>query len=261
MGPVVTVFAMKKAIEKAKQSAIGTALIRNTTHQGAMGYYPLIAANKGMAGFASVSEPPLMAPYGARAAGIANSPIAIAVPAMKHRPLILDMATSVVAGGKIWLARDRGVPIPAGWALDPDGNPTTDANLGEVLLPMGGYKGSGLAIMMECLTSLMVGNPLVGPSLTQDAYRDIHIQNSVVAAIDIAAFTSLQQYRADVDSLIEGIKSLPKAEDIDEILVPGEPEDRVYDERVENGIPLPQGTIHNLEKVATRFGVPVPPPL
>jgi ureidoglycolate dehydrogenase (NAD+) len=246
-------------MEKAKEVGIGWGLIRNTTHQGAMGYYPLMAAKEDMAGIAIVCSPPNMAPFGARAAGLHNSPIAIAVPARKRRPLILDMATSVAAGGKLLLAVDKGVPIPEGWALDTDGNPTTDPSVARILVPFGGPKGSGLALMFECLSSLMVGNPLLQPMLVGPERVRRHRQNSVIAAIDIGTFTDVEDYKERIDDLIGGLKALPKAEGFDEILVPGEPEDNVYDDRVRRGIPLPPGTLRNLQSAAERFDLVLPP--
>jgi LDH2 family malate/lactate/ureidoglycolate dehydrogenase len=258
LGPVVTTVAMRRAIEKARTAGIGWAVIRNTTHQGAMAYYALMAVEAGMAGIAIVCSPPNMAPFGARAAGVHNSPISIAVPAGRHRPLCLDMATSVAAGGKLSLARDKGIPLPPGWALDGAGQPTTDAHQAKILLPFGGPKGSGLAMMFETLTSLMVGNPLLGPALGGEAGAGRHRQNSVVAAIDVGAFTDLAAYRAEVDRLIDGLRALPRADGITEILVPGEPEDRTTAERERGGVPLPAGTVENLRRVAARFRVPVP---
>jgi LDH2 family malate/lactate/ureidoglycolate dehydrogenase len=258
LGPVVTVVAMRRAIEKARQAGIGWALIRNTTHQGAMAYYALMAAREGMAGLAIVCSPPNMAPHGARAAGVHNSPIAIAVPARRHRPLVLDMATSVAAGGKLRLAVDKGVALPPGWALDKDGNPTTDATRAAILVPFGGPKGSGLAMMFETLTSLMAGNPLLEPALFGEEGAARHRQNSVVAAIDIGTFTAVDGYRDHVDRLIDGLKALPRAAGVGEILVPGEPEDRSAEERSRDGVPLPAGTVQNLRGVAARLGVPLP---
>jgi LDH2 family malate/lactate/ureidoglycolate dehydrogenase len=257
-GPVVTVLAMRRAIAKARQAGLGWALIRNTTHQGAMAYYALMAAGEGMAGLAIVCSPPNMAPHGARAAGVHNSPISIAVPARHHRPLCLDMATSVAAGGKLRLAVDKGVPIPPGWALDRDGHPTTDAKRAVILLPFGGPKGSGLAMMFETLTSLMAANPLLEPALFGADGAARHRQNSVVAAIDIGTFTDVEEYRERVDRLIDGIQRLPRVEGAGEILVPGEPEDRCMEERRRNGIPLPAGTVRNLGGVAERFGIKLP---
>ncbi len=258
LGPVVTTWAMRQVMAKAEAVGIGWGFIKNTTHQGAMGYYPLMAAQRGMAGLAFVCSPPNMAPYGASAAGVHNSPIALCVPGKNCRPLLLDMATSVAAGGKLRLAKDRGTPLPVGWALDANGKPATDAHSAVVLLPFGGPKGSGLALMFECLSSLMVGDPLLEPALDKQPGAHRHRQHGVVAAINIAMYTDVETYRKHVDGVIAGIKNLPRAEGCSEILVPGEIEDRLFDERVEKGIPLPVGTVRNLRKVSERFGIPMP---
>ena len=261
LGPAVTTFAMHRVMEKAKQVGVGWGLIRNLVHQGAIGYYSLMAAKADMEGITLVCNPPNMAPYGARAPGVHNSPIAIAVPAKQHRPLVLDMATSVAAGGKLSLAIDKGISIPEGWALDKDGKPTTDPNLAAMLIPAGGPKGSGLALMFECLSSIMAGNPLLEPVLANPGGERRHSQNSVVAAVDIGLFTDVENYKQHIDALIRRLKALPKADGVEEIFVPGEPEDRRHDERVQHGIPLPDGTLRNLRRVAERFGVELPPGL
>jgi LDH2 family malate/lactate/ureidoglycolate dehydrogenase len=257
-GPVVTTYAMRQAIAKAAEVGVGWAVIRNTTHQGAMGYYALMAASEGMAGLALVCNPPNMAPTGAKAPGVHNSPLAIAVPGHKHPALVLDMATSVAAFGKIQLAVDKGISIPSGWALDQDGNPTTDPTLAKILLPAGGYKGYGLALLFECLSSLFAMNPLLEPTLLHREPVPPGTQNSVVAAINIATFGDVAAYREHVDRLVEGIKGLPKMDGVDEIMVPGEPELRVLAERQANGIPLPEGTVRNLRQVAAKLDVPLP---
>ena len=257
-GPIVTVFAMNRVIGKAKEIGICWGIIRNTTHQGALGYYALMPAEQDMAGIASVCSPPNMAPFGAKAKGVHNSPIAIAVPAKKRDPLLLDMATSIVAGGKLSLAEDKGESIPVEWSLDPEGNPTTKPSFDNILLPFGGPKGSGLALMFETLSSLMVGNPLLEVNITGRKRTPRGLQNSFLAAIDIAAFTDVETYKENVDLLIDAQKSLTKAEGVAEIFVPGEPEHRIQEERKKNGIPMPAGTISNLRAVAGRFGVKMP---
>jgi len=261
LGPVATTLAMRRVIPKAREAGIGWALVRETTHTGAMGYYAEMAVREGLVGIALVCSRPNMAPHGARALGVHNSPIAIAVPASRHQRLMLDMATSIAAGGKLRLALDRGVPIPPGWALDKDGHPTTDAKLAAILLPAGGPKGSGLALMFECLTSIMAGNPLLAPAIQRTEASPRHHQNSVVAAVDIETFSDLGRYREDVDRLIDALKTLPRAEGTEEVLAPGEPEDRVREARLRQGIPLPGGTVRNLRRVAERFGVAFPPAL
>ena len=257
-GPVVTKFAMHRVMEKARQVGIGWGLIRETTHQGAMAYYALMAAEEDMAGIASVCSPPNMAPHGAKVAGVHNSPIAIAVPGRRNGHLVLDMATSVAAGGKIKLAVDKGTPIPAGWALNENGDPTVDPKEATILMPFGGPKGSGLALMFECLASLMVGNPLLKAVAPGEERRSIWIQNSFVAAIDIGTFTDVEGYKTDADDTVDTLKALPRAEGTDEILVPGEPENRVLQKRKRDGIPLPGGTVKNLRTVARKLGVRLP---
>ena len=260
-GPVVTTFAMEQVMSKAREVGIGWGLIRNTTHQGAMGYYVQMAARQSMAGIALVCNPPNMAPTGARVAGVHNSPIAIGVPGNDHAPLIFDMATSVAAGGKVQVAIDKGVPIPEGWALDADGNPTTDPKQATTLLPAGGYKGYGLSLMFECLSSVMMGNPLLGLALQDRDSVRTGTQNSVVAAIDIGSFTGVQEYKENIDTLVSGLKGLPRTEGTDEIFVPGEPEDRVFEDRSQHGIPLPPGTVQKLRSTAAKFEIELPPEL
>ena len=257
-GPVVTVFAMNKTIEKARDAGVCWSIIRNTTHQGAMAYYSLMAVEHDMAGIAVVCSPPNMAPFGAKGKGVHNSPIAIAVPAKEGDPLVLDMATSVVAGGKLNLAQDKGEPIPLEWSLDPKGNPTTVPSFDNILLPFAGPKGSGLALMFATLSNIMVGNPLLEPNITGRAPTARGVQNSFLVALDIGAFTDVEKYKADIDALIAAQKTLPKADGFEDILVPGEPEYRTQAERSRNGIPLPMGTVRNLRAVAERFGVRMP---
>jgi ureidoglycolate dehydrogenase (NAD+) len=249
---------MQRAMQKAREVGIGWGVIRNTTHQGAIGYSSRMAALEGMAGIALVCSPPNMAPYGAKAPGVHNSPITIAVPGRRPHPLLLDMSTSIAAGGKLRLAVDRGTPIPQGWALTKVGEPTPDPNLASVLLPAGGPKGSGLALMFETLTGLMAGNPVLIPMLLGHERVRRHRQNSVVTAINIATFTDLERYRQGVDYLIEGLKTLPKADGTQEILAPGELEARTCVERTRDGIPLPEGTVGRLRAVAERFSVEMP---
>ena len=279
LGPVVTVRVLNMMMEKAAKAGIGWAIIRNVTHQGALGYYTEMVAKRNMAGIVTVNGPPNMAPFGARVAGVQNTPIAIGVPARKHRSLNLDMATSIVAGGKIWNAIEKGISIPETWGIDKNGNPVTNPSDLASLLPVGGPKGSGLAMMFECLCSIMVGNPLLEPVLhgtdTEPAsppatekkadvigvrpqYVPKHRQNSIVAAINIGKFTDLEEYKDHVDLLIDGIKSLPKAKGVSEILVPGEVEEKTYDGRVINGIPIPQVTAENLKKLSDKFTVKLP---
>lgn len=256
LGPVATVQAMRTVIAKAKDIGIGWGLIRNVTHQGAMGYYAEMASSEGLAGIAVVCSPPNMAPFGAKAAGVHNSPISFSFPAAKRKPITLDMATSIAAGGKLSVAADKRVQIPDTWALDADGNATTDPSVAQILMPAGGPKGSGLALVFQCLTSLMVDNPLLVPVLRGAAKT--HNQNSLVAAIDISFFMDVDTYRSHVDDLIDELKKLPRADGFDEILMPGEPEQRTFEKRSEKGVPLPPGTVDKVREAASRFGLTSP---
>lgn len=255
-GPIPTMQALERVMEKARTIGIGWALIRNLTHQGAIGYYSEHAARHGLAGITIVCSPPNMVPHGARRAGVHNSPIAIAVPAGRHHPLVLDMATSIAAGGKLMLAQDKRIPLGEGWAVDAQGNPTTDALLAKYLLPAGGPKGSGLALMFQALTSQMANNPLITPVLGGEP--NTFGQNSIVAAIDIGLFTDLEQYKAGIDELIDALKALPKAPGVEEILMPGEPEFNTLAQRTAHGIPIPPGTRDKLQAAAQRFGLDLP---
>jgi len=258
-GPVTLKFAMEKAIEKARQASIGWVLVANSSHAGAVGYYTRMAAEAGMAGLYMGASQPNMAYYGARVPGVATNPIAISVPGTRHHMISLDMATAVAGVGKLMHHRDTGEPLGAGWALDADGYPTTDPMKGTLPTPLGGPKGSGLSVMFECLTSLMVGAPLVQRFVT--GTYTTHQQNGLVAAIDIAAFTDADDYRANVDALFDAIKALPRAPGVEEILLPGEGGDRVFEQRSRDGIPLTAGIWRRMGELGDRLGVAMPPTL
>ena len=258
-GACSATYAMKIAVEKAKTCGIGWALVTNTVTPFAIGQYVQIAMENNMAGISATFSSPLVAPYGAKTVGVHNGPISIGVPSKKRKPPLLDMATSTVAFGKIDVAVDKRIEIPADWALDKDGNPTTDPRKASILLPFGLYKGSGLAFMMECLTGIMSGAPLVAPWLASDQEgKRRHTQNSIMAAIDIAAFTDPDVFAEQVDDLIAAIKSLPRADGFDEIYVPGEIEENITIERMRDGIPLPPGTVDKLRDAAKDYGVAIP---
>src|SRR6516225_8325719 len=156
--------AMAEAMACAREVHVGWCAARNITHAGAVGYFALQAANVGMAGIVMSASGPMMAYHGAKAAGVSSNPLAIAFPAENRPPLLLDMSTSNVAMGKVMSARDAGREIPLGWGLDAQGRDTTDPRKLATLLPLGGSKGSGLSFMIECLSSLTVGNPIIAPA-------------------------------------------------------------------------------------------------
>ncbi len=257
-GPVALSAAMDEAIGRARECHIGWCIVRNITHGGAIGYFAMQAAREGFAGIVMTASRPMMAYYGAKAAGASTNPIAIAVPGNEHPPIMLDMSTATASMGKVLSAQDAGTSIPEGWALDGAGNSTTDPNQAETLMPLGGAKGSGLSMMIECLVSLLAANPLIEPNIRPGANPTGYRQNGLCAAVDISAFTSLDGYRADVDSLAAGLKELPRADGVDEIYAPGERGDAVLRERSKNGIPLPKGTWDRLSAEADKLGIAMP---
>ena len=258
-GPIGTTMAMEKAIAKAREVGIGWASLRNHGHQGAMAYYTHMAAAAGMAGMTVCTNPPNMVPPGARAAATHNSPLSIAVPAKRYPPISLDMATSIVAGGKLEFARDQRMELPDDWAFDENGEPTTDPFKAKLLRPAGGYKGYGMALLFECLTGVLVGNPILVPWLRGLEPMPLQgVQNSFVCAIDVDAFTDLDDYRQSIDELIDTMHATPVHEGSDPIQVPGERENAVCAQRTRDGIPLPPGTMDKLRTAADRFGLALP---
>ncbi|HUI95369.1 MAG TPA: Ldh family oxidoreductase [Xanthobacteraceae bacterium] len=256
-GAVGMARAMDEAIACAREVHVGWCAAKNITHAGAVGYFALRAARAGMAGIVMTASGPLMAYHGARVAGVSTNPIAIAVPGKARRPLVLDMSTSTVSNGKVLAARDKGEPVPVGWGLDADGHDTTDPRKIATLLPLGGPKGSGLSLMIECLTSLAVGSPLISLALA-GGLADNPFLNGVAIAIDLAAIGDLEKFTAEVDRLGDAITGLPRADGVDRILLPGERGDAILAERETRGIPVPAGTWKRLVAAAEAVGVKAP---
>jgi ureidoglycolate dehydrogenase (NAD+) len=252
-GPVAMMRGVAEAVRKARDAGIGLALVRATTHTAALGYYTLEITKEGMAGIALAGSWPNVVYHGSRAAGVSTSPISIAVPG--GEPVVLDMATSLVSMGKLNQAKKAGKPIPEGWALDAKGNPTTDPQAAHTPLPMGGAKGSGLSFMVECLASLIASNPLLAESLEDTPEGSRHRQNGFVMAIDLAQFGDPESFRREVDRLVKSLKALPRAEGVEEILMPGERGARTLKARSGNGIPLPPAVHGELRVLAERLGV------
>jgi ureidoglycolate dehydrogenase (NAD+) len=252
-GPVAMMRGVAESLRKAHDAGIGLALVRATTHTAALGYYTLAIAREGMAGIALAGSWPNVIYHGSRAAGVSTSPISIAVPG--GEPVLLDMATSIVSMGKLNQAKKAGKPIPEGWALDAEGRPTTDPRAAQTPLAMGGAKGSGLSFMVECLASLIASNPLLAESLEGTPAGARHRQNGFVMAIDLARFGDPATFRSEVDRLVRALKALPRAEGIEEILMPGERGGRTLERRTREGIPLPRAVHDELRVLAERVGV------
>jgi ureidoglycolate dehydrogenase (NAD+) len=255
-GPVAVMEGAARAVERAKTTGVCFALIRNTTHTGAIGRYAQWIAERRCAALLMGAGPTLMAYHGARVASMATSPIAIAVPGSKG-PIALDMSSSTISNGKILQARAAGTALPAGTVLTAAGKPTTDARQAEILLPLGGPKGSGLAFMFEMLASVLAGAPIQAPALGPQK-RTRHTGNTAMLVIDIETFRALTDFQTDVDSLAGLVKALPRQAGFDEILLPGERGSRTEAARRKSGIPIPAKLWEELAALAKADGVSMP---
>ena len=218
-GAVAMALAVAEAVARAGAHGIALGTVADTTHIGPAGYHALALAERGLVGIVAASGIPLMAYFGTATPSLSTAPLAIAVPIEGRPPIVLDMASSVAAFGKIRQAAGAGRSIPEGWALDKNGAPTTDPDAANVLMPLGGPKGSGLALMLECLTSILAGAPILAPMLTGGART--HRQSALLVAIDPARFGPPDRFAADVLALAEAIEAQPLAAGFDEVLMPG----------------------------------------
>jgi ureidoglycolate dehydrogenase (NAD+) len=244
--------ATRLALSKAKEAGAGICLVRATTHTAALGYYTHMAANAGMAAIAFSGSWPNMAYHGARAAGVSTAPLAIAVPG-EGAPIALDMASGIVSMGRLMQARRTGEVLKPGLALDKNGNATTDPRAAAVPLPLGGAKGSGLALLIECLASLVTGNPLLAETLEGTPLGARHRQNGGMIALDIARFVDMANFRREAARLARAIKALPPQPGA-EILLPGERGDRAA-EAQRDDVRISAAVLDELKAVAASFGV------
>src|SRR5262249_26659026 len=253
-GPVCMMQAATQAIELAQTCGIGMGLVSNTAHTGAVGRYAQWIAERGYAALVTVAGPLFMAYHGAATISLGTSPLAIGIPGPQDRdPLVLDMATSVTAAGRIRQAAAEGRPIPEGAAIDADGKPTTDAAKAVTLLPLGGPKGSGLSLLFECLTGVLAGTPII-TTLAGLTGPNLPLSNAILIVVNVANFRPLADYRRDVGLLIEVVKGLPRREGFDELLLPGERGGREAELRRRNGIPLPPKLWRELADIARSLG-------
>ena len=257
-GFVVGTRAMQEAIAIAREFGIGVVSVRRSTHFGMAASYVLQALDAGMISLVFSNASPAMPPWGARTALLGTNPFAAGVPAGKHAPFLLDMSPAVAARGKIRRAERRGEKIPLGYALDADGRPTTDpkAALAGVVLPIGGYKGSGLAMLMDIFGGVISGANFGGDVGDQyKAYDRPQDVGHFFLAMKPDLFVPADDYRRRMDTLIERVRAAPKAEGIDEVLVPGDPERRHEAERRKTGIPYSTGEVAGLRDEALKAGV------
>ncbi|MBL7497562.1 Ldh family oxidoreductase [Frankia sp. CNm7] len=257
-GPVALALAMDQAVSMARSAGVAWVSVRGTVHTGAIGYYTECAARYGMAGLGIVAGVPNMAYPGGTGAGVATSPLSVAIPAGRHPTVLLDMATAVIALGRIAQHKAAGMPLPEGAALTKDGRPTTDPAQAVIPLPVGGAKGAGMSLVFEMLASGLTANPIVSAFHGGTPQGRRHRQNAVVLAVDVAAFLPVEQFRGIVDATVDAVKALPADDPDRELLVPGERGARTYAERLTNGVPLPKPLVAKLVAHAAALGAPIP---
>lgn len=253
LGQVVTQRAVDLAFDRLPAQRVVSVGIRNSNHYGSGAYFARRAAERGAAVFLYGNAPSTMVAWGGRERFLGTNPYTFAVPAGSRAPIVLDMATSVVARGKIILNSQLGQDIPEGWAVDVAGRPTTDAAaaLEGSVLPFGGPKGYGIALMIEIMAAVLSGAS-VGPEVG-DLYDELERPQGVGAFLsltDITAFQPIASFGERMNDMIDAIK-LTAAEG-GEVLVPGELEERISDARSRDGVPIQPVVAAALEEVAGR---------
>ena len=257
-GQVAAVLAMERSVALAREHGVGAVTVRRSGHYGAAAYYVMRPAQQGFVALTTTNSEPFVVPHGGRGWALGTNPIAFSAP-RRDGVLTLDMATSQVAANRVFNARDEDEPIPEGWAVDEAGTPTTDPHAAHAMLPLGGYKGYGLAVMVEVLSGA-----LPGAGLTHGIGRlyDEFDRPQDVGHFHLALDPERTVGRARLADLVEGLAAelaaVPPAPGQHEVLLPGEPELRTQAERERDGIPLPPGLWGNLTGLSDSLGIAAP---
>jgi Malate/L-lactate dehydrogenases len=271
LGLVVAPQAMDIAIEKARQYGSGWVAIRNSNHFGIAAYHALKAVQQDMIGYAMTNASPLVAPTFSSERLLGTNPMCYTFPAGQYPPVVVDMATSAAANGKLEIAQRMNVPIPEGWALTPDGKPTTDPNAvtaGGALLPLGSeygrgsHKGFGLSATVDILSGVLSGanyGPWVPPFV---AYlQPLADQPGMgvghfVGAMRVDGFRPVEEFKANIDQWITRFKNAKRVNPEQGVIIPGEPEYQATQHRKAEGIPLAAKVVESLKVLAEKFGLP-----
>lgn len=261
IGPVVATYAMRQAIEKARENGVGTVTVRNSNHFAATCNYPLMAAAEGLAGMAMTTTGPSVIPTFGALPLLGTNPIAIAFPGgTTEKPFLIDMSTSVVASGKIGVYRREGQQLPEGWSYDAEMRPTTDPHMARYLNPIGGdrahgsQKGYGLNVAVDLFCGLLSG----GRYSSQVPRSDTEPLGSahMFSAWRIDAFVPMAEYAARFDAYIEMLHACTPAPGHARVLAPGDPEWSAEEECRANGIPLNAVVVADLRALASELGLP-----
>ena len=256
MGVSTATQIMDTCIDRAKEYGTCFAAIKGGNHFGCASFFAERAAEKGMIGFAFANGPVAMAAIGGKEPVLGTNPMAVAIPAAGRKPFVLDMATSVVARGKVALAAKEGREIPIGWGIDENGKDTTDPNAVKCVLPFGGPKGYGLALMIEVLCSCLSG-ALTGQ--TMGSFYDFSGKKQdsgfFVGAINAGGLMEL--FSENTAQLFDSVKSSQKADGVSEIFIPGEIEQRNYEKAQQQGITLSEPVLKELQQLSQSCGIPL----
>jgi LDH2 family malate/lactate/ureidoglycolate dehydrogenase len=261
IGQVVTDQAVTLGIERARLYGVSAVGVRNSGHFGTAAYFTRRAAVAGCVALLCTNASPAMAPWGGRHKSIGTNPWSMAAPAGRHGVVVMDLANTAVARGKIYLAAERGTAIPEGWATDADGNPTTDprAAIEGLILPMAGPKGYVISFLFDVLAGVLTGSAF-GDAVAGPYQPDVPSgAGHLLLSIDVAAMADPAEYADRIEALVDRTKAAETAAWAEEILVPGELEDRHLAELTASGIILTAGTWSSLAVLSAETGVSLPP--
>jgi len=257
IGQLVVARTMQRTIEKAKQTGLALGTLRNSNDWGMGAFYPMMAAAEGFVSFCTTTSVPTLAPFGSRTRMTGNNPMAFAAPRASGPPMVLDMALTPVALGKVMRARAEGREIPEAWGFqDLEGLPTTDPETAmrgiiPALGAVSAYKGSGLSLFMNLLAGALPGGY---------HSKDVNIgkRGQFLLVIDPQIFGDPDLFANAVDSMVEQIKSADPLPGVDEVFAPGEIEQRAYEERIAAGhVIYPASTLQDLRELSDQMGIPL----
>lgn len=257
MGQVVTAHAAHDVIRRAKAHGIGAVAVRNSNHFGTAMYYTLMAPPQGCIMFVSTNASPSMAPWGGREKVVGNNPWSWAAPAGRHAPMVLDIANTAVARGKVYLARQKGLPIPEGWAINAAGEPTTDPveALDGIIQPMAGHKGYAISLIMDVLSGVLTGSEfgagVAGPYQPDKRSGAGHL----LIALNVEVFQPLAAFNSRIEAMIRSLRNVKLAKGVEEVFYPGEIEARNDVRHRAEGLELPADTLKDLTEVARELGL------
>lgn len=222
IGMVVGVHAMREAITRAREQGMACVTVRRSNHFAMAAYYSMLASAQNMIGISMTNTNPGMPPFGSKTPYLGSNPIAFAAPGPAGEEVVLDMATSQVAWGKIAQAARQGKEIPLNWAADRDGNPTSDPGEARMVMPLGGYKGYALAMMVDILSGVLSGAAF-GGHVAFDSTEPYQPQNAghFFAAIDIAKIMPMDEFQLRLGQMVAEIHSGERAANVERIYVPG----------------------------------------